>query len=131
MIYPDQLHLSGEDAMVIPGDCLRACVAAVLGRETIQVPHFALVGQVFWMEFMCLWLDDKGYKIEMNKNGWDEEGYQVMPLHIMCGYSPRHVSHAVVGDTETGLMVHDPHPSRLGLDNVEKRFYLFKKKKTT
>lgn len=113
----------------MPGDCLRACVAAILGLEREHVPHFARYG-----------LDDP----EPDHGGWWfalvgfcallEPSYgvrQVEPeddlpvpssrradlfgMYLAVGKSPRGgVSHVVVA--RGGQTIWDPHPSRAGLD---------------
>lgn len=120
----------------MPGDCLRACVAAILGLERDQVPHFARYG-----------LDDP----EPDHGGWWfalvgfcallEPAYeirQVEPdevpapsssradlfgMYLAIGPSPRgRVSHVVVA--RGGQTIWDPHPSRAGIGEPTDAFVI-------
>lgn len=122
-MYQDQTVLSGEGNI---GNCFSACVATIIGRTTEGVPHFALLGNAHAMETAIAWLYSLGYKVGTRPDDWEEEGFKALPLHIMKGFSPREIYHAVVGDTSTGEMVHDPHPSRAGIKAVNSRLYFFK-----
>jgi len=107
------------------GDCFRACVATIIGRTTEWVPHFGLLGDLHAMETAIAWLNYQGYEVGMHADDFPE--LKLMPLHIMRGFSSRGIYHGVVGDTSTGEMVHDPHPSRAGIKSAESRLYLFEK----
>jgi hypothetical protein len=69
------------------------------------------------------WLNAEGYETDTRSN--DMDGLTPLPLCIIRGTSPRGIGHAVVGDTATGEMVHDPHPSREGLVEINSRLYIF------
>lgn len=124
MMFPDQtiLHAEGEC-----GNCLQATLAAILGWPLQSVPHFALLGEVHWWDCLQAWLDAQGFWIDYKPTSYAAEGGEVLPLCWLSGPSPRGFSHAVVGDTATGEMLHDPHPSRAGLTQVGYRIYLFRK----
>lgn len=122
--FQDQLILSMNGQV---GDCFRACLATVIGTTSPRVPHFALLGVEHFIETAMAWLEYRGYETSIQKDDFQPEGLVAMPLHIIRGQGPRGLSHAVVGDTKTGNMVHDPHPSRAGLVEIHSRFYLFKK----
>lgn len=126
MEFQDQTILHGEGRV---GDCFRACIATVIGKRTEGVPHFVLLGDLHWLDAAVAWLAMFGYKVDTHDDGWLDDGLEVMPFHIMRGVGPRGIRHAVVGDTATGEMVHDPHPSRGGLVQVESRLYFFRKPK--
>ena len=105
-----------ERSETMAGDCVRACVATLLGRKASKVPHFVqLCGQEWRLE-LGTWLRVLGYAaIEVP---WTAEHYVFDggfgTLCMALGNGPRGVRHAVVWDTERGLS-HDPHPSRAGL----------------
>ncbi|HMY20843.1 MAG TPA: hypothetical protein PKA58_31180 [Polyangium sp.] len=91
------------------GDCMSACIASILELPLEEVPHFAKYDD--WRERLDAWLRDRGmYSIEGIFNGdWRPDG-----LYLLGGKSPRHDgSHCVVARGHEVL--HDPHPSRLGV----------------
>lgn len=122
--YMDMTVMSGEGMI---GDCFRACIATIIGKKTEGVPHFGLLGDLHAMETAIAWLNYYGYEVGLNQDDWLDEGLSPMPLHLIKGYSHRGIYHAVVGDTTTGEMVHDPHPSRAGINGVNGRIYIFKR----
>lgn len=120
--FIDQQVLHSESTK---GDCFRACLATILRKPIQAVPHFALLDfapDVFVaMECAQAWLNSKGYEMWMGL----DDGVNPLPLCIVSGVSPRGIPHAVVGDTATGQILHDPHPSRDGLSHISNRLYLF------
>lgn len=102
------------------GDCLKCCLATLLGLGYDDVPHFASMGDMWWIE-MTNWLAAKGWRIG---NAWftpsDEDpaklsGY-TQGLWVAGVKSRRtrpdgsHISHMVVmHDAE---VIWDPHPAR-------------------
>lgn len=119
--FQDQTVLSGEGRV---GDCFRACLASVLGRKSEAVPHFALLGDVHAMQTAIAWLQYKGYGLSREKDDYD---WPILQLCIGRGYSSRGIAHAVVCDTATGKMLHDPHPSREGVKTITGYYYIFQK----
>lgn len=118
----DQTILTAEGQV---GNCFQAALATVLRMPTIDaVPHFVLLGMHHWMSCCIAWLNANGYEVSTIKDAC--EGMEMLPLCIIRGISPRGIGHAVVGDAETGEMIHDPHPSRAGLTEINSRFYLFR-----
>lgn len=104
-----------EDA----GNCLQACIASLFDLPLDEVPHFIRVPD--WWEALNNWLGERGlYVMDYPTDAglpW-MAGYQ-----LIYGKSPRgDFNHIVVGFE--GAMVHDPHPSRDGLENI-KGVYLF------
>jgi hypothetical protein len=92
-----------------PGNCLQAAVASLLELPLQSVPHF--VSQASdWLERMAAFCNAHGYQL------------QTQPVDEHCAYgmawgpSERGVRHAVCW--ADGRMVHDPHPSRVGLLHV-------------
>lgn len=122
--YPDQtiLHAEGE-----VGNCLQAVLAAILGRPIEAVPHFALLGQDHWWDCLVGWLNLQGFWVDYAPDTLIEKGAQLLPLCWLSGESARGFQHAVVGDSATGELLHDPHPSRVGLAKVDYRIFLFSK----
>lgn len=108
------------------GDCLRACVASVLGLQVEDLPNFAECG---FFDGLVKWLDASGMRViqvrfsdpEHLKSAWFD--YSFTDPCIMWGDGPRFKAdgrrkqHAVVGMAKGyGCeILHDPHPSRDGL----------------
>ena len=99
------------------GNCFSACVASLLEIPISEVPYFMGDekdwGVKDWFQDFLAWLRPRGWwaiPIPL-RNGWKPEG-----LCILSGKSPRgDFDHSVVA---RGLeMIHDPHPSRAGLDS--------------
>ena len=122
MTYPDQTIMAGGD---VPGNCFQAALAGVLGMSLNAVPHFPLLGIHHWMRACAAWLEAE-HDLLINTFP-DESLGTVRRLHIINGQTERGTSHAVIGDTATGEMVHDPHPSRAGLTFINSRFYFHQK----
>jgi len=124
MSFPDQTILHAEGQC---GNCLQATLAAILDRPLEAVPHFALLGEAHWWDCLQAWLNAEGYWIDYHPTSYAAQGGTVLPRCWLSGQSPRGFSHAGVGETATGEMLHDPHPSRAGLLQVDYRIYLFRK----
>lgn len=107
------------------GDCWRACIATILARSVESVPHFALLGVQHFIPTTLAWLEAEGFEASIDADDFKDKGLRPMRQCILRGISSRGRAHAVVGDTETGKMIHDPHPSKEGLLEVVSRFYLF------
>ena len=124
MSFIDQsiLHAEGE-----VGNCFQAAIASVIEWPLDAVPHFALLGEVHWWDCAQAWLDQQGFWMEYQPDAFKEQGITPMPRCLLSGPSPRGFSHSVVGDSATGEMLHDPHPSRAGLLEVVYRLYFFQK----
>lgn len=101
------------DPRGIPGNCLQAAVATILGLRLEMVPHFVAIPGPVWWDFYVAFAAAHGREIRLAEN--DDE-----PV-IASGPSPRGVSHAVV--MHRGQVI-DPHPSRAGLVDIE-RMYRF------
>lgn len=98
-----------DDPRGIPGDCMRTAVASLLDMPVEAVPHFVLFEEPgVWFEAFNLWLRGRGLRIEpLSARNVDREC-------LALGMSPREVEHVVVWGPD-GL-VHDPHPSRAGIE---------------
>lgn len=108
-----QWFLAGrEDG--IPGDCVRAAVASLLGLDPAQVPHFTCQDDVrVWPLALAAFATQHGWQI--SRRAYDGEALPEFGLAI--GPSPRGISHAVV--VRNGRVAWDPHPSREGLLDVQ------------
>lgn len=95
------------DGSGLPGNCLQAAVASLLGLDLDVVPHFARHDD--WLERLVAFGADHGYRVLYQPPA------KPVAFGLAFGQSPRGVFHAVtVVDGETW----DPHPSRDGLVSV-------------
>lgn len=119
----------GHSAAGLPGNCLQAAVASLLDLELDEVPHFALF--VDWFAAMRRWARERdGDFTYFPAPGTDDQYAEVWErvvewgrggdvYVILGGPSPRGpFGHVVVGNVDLEV-VHDPHPSRAGLVEVE------------
>lgn len=114
------------------GDCWRTCIACILEVDRDTVPNFVELGgpenapgtdEGAWWEATLDFLEPFGLQlIEWEIDA--EHPWAPMSATILTGKSPRNsLSHSVVG---FGLeIVHDPHPTRAGLDGPPKRVAVF------
>jgi len=113
MIAIDQTILDPEK-----GDCVPACVASVLEIPISEVPHVCLLYEDEWVRHLNDFLRQYGvYLVSMPANLLEEVAVPLFGYHLMGGPSVRGVKHCVVG--KDGRLVHDPHPSRAGLLEIE------------
>lgn len=135
--FVDQEHLHDPAAGTV-GDCWRAGIASILGCPISEVPHFVRDypqsendDTARWFEETRRWLTEN-YQLTVlyydNPDAIRAE-YRAEPSaypHILIdGQSPRgDFLHVVVGDAITGEIVHDPHPSRVGLATITGAFVL-------
>lgn len=92
------------------GNCFSACVASLLELPIDVVPYF--MEPKDWFSGFLDWLRPRGWwafatTLVAGGKAWYPDCY-----YIMGGKSPRG-DHAVVA--RGGEIVHDPHPSRVGL----------------
>ena len=102
------------------GDCLRACLATIFEIPISMMPNFWESTQdasVFWRETNTWLHENHGYRcmpISVNP------GHEYLMEDLLCIASGKTVrgdeGHAVVWRNR---MIHDPHPSGLGLLNDE------------
>lgn len=106
-----------DPANGVEGDCMRACIAALLDLPLAEVPHFAQLDadgeDNFWL-LLAEFCRSKGYSfVSLAKAEflWSDD----VIYHVMSGPSPRNPKghHAVIG--RNGRVYFDPHPSRAGL----------------
>lgn len=110
MIPVDQSKL--HDPPRQNGNCLAAALASILEIDIEDVPEFEDMSYTEWYPRLKKWLELLGFHLLI----WDEEIY-LPTFFIAHGPSPR-------GDWEHSViykgtkMVHDPHPSREGLERI-------------
>lgn len=96
------------------GNCMQAAVASLLGLSLEAVPNFAEEG---WWTAIFAFMAARGLHLQdLNNTGGARYDHQA-GLYLAFGPSPRGVSHVVV--MRDGRMIHDPHPSRAGLLDIE------------
>lgn len=107
------------------GNCLQAAVASILDKPLEEVPHFICYGES-WFIALILFMRDFGYEYHGIADGsllTDPKFNKGIGGYVIgSGMSPRGFSHAVV--CKDGEIVHDPHPSRAGVEHIES-FYQF------
>jgi hypothetical protein len=98
------------------GNCFRACVASLLEVSLYALPRFEVWmfnNPCTWMDIFSSWAssDSRVSRIDVSSRPLD-------CLHIVIGPSPRYrkVNHAVCREGRS--LVHDPHPSGLGISDI-------------
>lgn len=107
MKYLDQTKFGPDE-----GNCFAACVASLLSLPIDDVPDFNQPGKN-WRRLFEEWLKPRGLAPLIVYKG------AILPggMHYLAGGpGPRGCPHAVI--YLDGAMVHDPHPSRDGLESV-------------
>lgn len=107
------------------GDCLRAVVASIFELPLDAVPHFCDTGlerpgnKSVWAYALAGWCFTQGVVVDPH----EVLNEDLLPLSgvpgycILSGPGPRGWRHSVVG--YQGRVVHDPHPSRDGLVEID------------
>jgi hypothetical protein len=121
-VKPVDQTLFGEE-----GNCLAACLASYFECEIAEVPDFGAIhdGGGDWWQAMRAFALPRGVSIVHVGAGWMPDPPQ--GLHVQGGKSPRPevtAGHVILVDN--GVMVHDPHPSRAGLLDVEDYYLMVK-----
>lgn len=102
------------------GNCLAACLASYFNCSIDEVPDFGalhVIGADWWQSMRKFGMA-RGVSIVHVGKGWLTSPPR--GLHIQGGTSPRpEITHGHVVLIQDGVMVHDPHPSRAGLAEVE------------
>lgn len=129
-----RFHAEGE----LPGDCYAACLATLLGCSIEEVPRPEMDERVSWIRYwprIADFLHSRGVHLlhlpgtgDWNENNADggtpiakiwttSQFWECAPVYaIASGKSPRGpFDHSVVVDVNRGI-VHDPHPSRAGIE---------------
>lgn len=119
-IRADPARGDGHDAQGRPGDCWKACVASILDvKDYDSVPHFVALEDWWGETHRYIW-ETTGKSLRK----WRDPNHipDGIEYFIGTGPSPRgDFYHAVIVDRE-GNLVHDPHPSGLGILAVEDYF---------
>lgn len=98
---------------VCTGNCTEAALASLFGIGLDDVPSMqGLAGSDYW-DALEAFVRSRGYSLWMRPPSHYPAG-----LYLADGPSERGCGHFVV--MRDGEMVHDPHPSRAGLLNVER-----------
>lgn len=144
-------NAAGE--VVVNGNCWAAAIASILELPITEVPNFEIwfptTWSYLWDELTHAFLISKGYEIEydnrfrvfhLSKDEWENKidewdhpyarlgNYEELLMELtgkfyfVSGPSPRGVSHVTIW--QNGLMVHDPHPSRDGILELEQFEYI-------
>lgn len=111
MIPVDQTKFGLPD-----GDCFAACVASLLEMPLSEIPNFNKPTEDAWWFRFGEWMRVRGWHPVMLDNGGAGPGIAGPCFSLVGGDSPRGVLHQTIW--KDGRMVHDPHPSRDGLNNV-------------
>lgn len=100
------------------GNCFPACLASILHIPLNDIPSFCKYTD--WWERFSQWLSYRGYyAIPITYN----EESDIPGFHILSGKSPRgDFQHSVVAMGND--IVHDPHPSRAGIEDRMDRIVL-------
>jgi hypothetical protein len=118
--------------MVVRGNCFAAAIASLVEVPITDVPNVEVlfdVEGVSWYGVMDAWLRANGYEIVTNNhfNVFHDDAYGNQDgsrgdkiinckdkYYLASGMSPRGVMHVCI--YKNGKMVHDPHPTREGID---------------
>lgn len=106
----------------IEGNCTQAAIASLMGMELDEVPDFNTLHKdkphsgYFW-DHIHKWFYERGFQFQMS-----DPKYSWPCLYLASGPSPRGLSHIVV--MEDGKMVHDPHPSRAGIEKIDRNYII-------
>ncbi|MEW5810297.1 MAG: hypothetical protein AB1925_12670 [Actinomycetota bacterium] len=138
MTFPDMQHRHNPPTEV--GDCWRACIAGVTGVPIAQVPHF--VGDHYdadtaaaeidpessarWFEATQQWLIERFnhvclyYASPAARYPHNRPEPSAYPLVLWSGQSPRgDWKHVVIAEDTGERMIHDPHPDRTGVTELD------------
>jgi hypothetical protein len=110
--FLDQTKLHSDS---VRGNCVAACLASVLEVGIEEIPQFEDMGED-WTRHVVGFLRSKGLEVQaVQASHWQPASGLIA---LAFGPSPRgSVHHAVIW--LNGKVLHDPHPSRLGLESVE------------
>jgi hypothetical protein len=98
-------------------DCLVACLATYFDLPYEEVPHFVQTHEAMWSEALRRWLNDRGYEVVCFDNHYPRRG-----LYMADGWTSRETPHVTLWRGVN--MIHDPHPSRSGLTNIRRTYWL-------
>jgi hypothetical protein len=102
------------------GNCWQAWLASMLEMPLEEIPHFIADGcndKLEWFSRIQPFLRKLNLAFLEIDLGDMQDIFQVKGLHHeLSGLSPRGIQHAVLA--VDGVMVHDPHPSRGGVEGT-------------
>lgn len=103
------------------GNCLSACFASLFECPIEDVPNFhdgiASDDDDAWWNGVRAWLRPKGFGL-MSLQLLNQDSLALFEgIFIVCGKSCRGIYHATLW--QNGKLLHDPHPSKCGLETVE------------
>ncbi len=100
------------------GDCQRACIASLLEIDLKDIPHFYVTdNDDDFFYSLNSYLAAKGlFHLETTTIDFSLPQFKGMcnVYHLIYGKTIRGTQHATVG--LNGVIIHDPHPSKVGLD---------------
>ena len=100
------------------GNCFAACIASIFEVSLQEVLDDSQIeaGGPWWIAWKT-WLEQSGYGLIHLNNDPPAWFFPIKGYVILSGKSPRgDFEHSVVA--LDGKMVHDPHPSRAGIESV-------------
>ncbi len=105
------------------GDCFAACCKTLLQNPLEGFPHPINHENGEWNPAFFDALEKAEFDVTYNKNRPNKD-FSFLPQFVMaCGPTVRTettgATHAVVWDTWNRKMVHDPHPSRAGILEID------------
>lgn len=115
----DQSKLYRPDA-AHRGNCFPAALASLLDVPLWMVPPFEEMRAEVWEPRTQEWLH-RCFGLQLVRE-FPEDNRLLPEFYIASGYSPRGVRHSVI--YSRGALVHDPHPSRAGIQAVEWTWHL-------
>lgn len=98
-------------------DCLVCCLAFITGAAYEDIPQFVRDHGAMWSEAMREWLAERGLEVVAFDNHYPRCG-----VYMADGWTGRETAHMTVW---RGVeMIHDPHPSRSGLTNIRRTYWV-------
>lgn len=96
------------------GNCVQACIASIFELSLEDVPNFMERPNGEWLDSLYDFLEKYDLEplfLEAN-DSFVPRGY-----YIIQGDTPRGIGHSCIGFA--GKLVHDPHPSKVGLSIIK------------
>lgn len=129
-------NIKGE--VIVRGNCFAAAIASIVEKPITDVPNVEVlfdVDGVSWYGIMDAWLRANGFAIitnnsfgvSHNPSEYNEDSRMALwselkgRYYLVSGLSPRGVMHVCI--YQNGVMVHDPHPTRDGIDESTIEYY--------
>ena len=95
------------------GNCMSAVLASLLEIDLVAVPQSEDMDELKWYPALRRWLQGVGYHLLI----WEDVEFYLPGYFIANGPSPRGAfEHSVI--YKGTRMVHDPHPSRDGIEKI-------------